>query len=94
MTPQRFPESNITFTKPEGWTEEQCNDIAGFVGNYAGDENQPVVITSWRPTPEELVKLNLGEPLWLHLAGTKRMIPVLLTTDHPWETKSERRAGE
>jgi hypothetical protein len=88
MIAQRFPESNITFTKPEGWTERECADIAGFIGTYGGDKGKPVVLTAWKPTPEELVKLNLGEPLWLHLAYD-RMVPVLLTTDHPWETKSE-----
>lgn len=91
MIASRFPESNITFEAPPGWTEDECHSIDGFIGHYGTEEGRPVVITAWRPTPEELVKLNLGEPLWLHIAGATQMVPVLLTMDHPWETKSNER---
>lgn len=90
MTPQRFAESNIEFTKPENWTDEQCASIHGFVGeipgfkgNYADHRRTPVCVTAWRPTPDELVKLNLGEPVFLSIVG-ERQPPVILGVDNPW----------
>jgi hypothetical protein len=82
MIAQRFPQSNITFEKPEGWTDEQCHAVAGFAGEDT--KGRKVVITAWKPSAEELVKLNLGEPLWLIISG-KRMVPVILTTNDLWE---------
>jgi hypothetical protein len=74
MIAQRFAESNITMKAPAGMPE--CCDIAAFRGG-----NQ--VITAWRPTPEELVKINLGEPIWLGIIGDT-MPPVFVTADNPF----------
>jgi len=76
MIPQRFSESNVVMRRPPEMSEEQCMDIHAFSSGQA-------VITCWRPTPEELVKLNLGEPLWLHIVGAT-MPPVALTVDFPF----------
>ena len=62
MIPQRFPEANTMMVRPKGWTEEECSDIHAFVGDGW-------VNTAWRPTPTELMKLNLGEPVYLMLKG-------------------------
>lgn len=76
MIPQRFPESNTVMRRPAGMTEEQCADIHAYT-------NGQQVITCWRPTPEELVKLNLGEPVWLSLMGPT-MQPAHVTAHHPF----------
>lgn len=76
MIPQRFAESNRVMTPPPGWREEQCFDVHAFA-----DGNQ--VVTCWRPTPEELMKLNLGEPVWLVIWGGT-MPPVCVTADRPF----------
>ena len=76
MIPQRFRESNRVMRKPAEMTEEECFDIHAFVGGGQ-------VITCWRPTPEELVKLNLGEPVWLTVIG-QTMPPVAIVVDSPF----------
>lgn len=44
---------------------------------------KPVVVTAWRPSAEELVKINLGEPIFLSLWGGA-MQPALVTADNPF----------
>lgn len=55
----------------------ECADIHSF-----RDGQQ--VITAWRPTPQELVQINLGNPIWLYCIGAT-MPPVAIVTDNPWE---------
>lgn len=74
MNPQRFAASNIVMRAPANMPE--CEDIHAF----ADGEH---VITAWRPTPEELVKLNLGEPVYLWIWG-RTMPPVSVTMEDPF----------
>ena len=67
--------------RPPNMTEEECADIHAFRdGKY--------VITAWRPTPEELVKINLGEPVYLMIVGAT-MPPVSVTADNPFTPQLE-----
>lgn len=86
MIPQRFAQSNIVMTAPKGM-EDQCSDIHAYQGELDGNK---ICITAYRPTPEEIVKLNLGGNLWLWIYGGG-MPPVCLTTDDPFE---ERKSDE
>lgn len=86
MIPQRFAEANVVMKRPAGMTEEECFDVVAYRG--AGR-----VITCWRPTPEELVKLNLGEPVWLSLAG-ETMQPALVTVEYPFVERVENYGTE
>jgi len=74
MNPQRFAESNIVMKAPAGM--ENCCDVHAF-------KDSQHVITAWRPTPEELVKINLGEPIWIGILGDS-MPPVFVTADRPF----------
>lgn len=76
MNPIRFAEANIVMKRPANMTEAECADVHAF-----RDGKQ--VVTAWRPTPEELVKINLGEPVWLVLVG-RTMAPALVTADRPF----------
>lgn len=77
MAPQRFPEANGMLGPPAGMPDDQCSTIhVCKTGEY--------IITAWKPTPEELVKLNLGEPVWLYVMG-QCMPPVCLVVDNPFE---------
>jgi hypothetical protein len=58
-----------------------CCDVHAYA-----DENY--CITAWRPTMQELIRLNLGEPLYLGIAMSGNMPPVFLTVDNPF-TKEE-----
>ena len=79
MNPQRFAESNTVMLAPHGM--EECNNIHAWKGAWG---QQPAVITAWRPTPEELVQINLGEPIYLGCCGTT-MPPVFLIVGSPFE---------
>lgn len=74
MNPIRFKESNIVMLAPPGM--ENCVDVHAHKSNGQ-------VITCWKPTPEELVKINLGEPIWLGLVG-ETMQPAFVTVDYPF----------
>lgn len=58
--------------KPANMTAEECCDLHV----QRTDDNR--VISAWRPTPEELVKINMGENIYLHICGPT-MPPVALT---------------
>ena len=79
MTPQRFAQCNIVMKAPAGM--DNCCDVHACSTTWNG---QPVVITAWRPSPEELVKINLGEPVFLSLWG-QTMQPALVTADNPFD---------
>lgn len=54
MLPVDFPEKNFVYTKPEGWTDEQCSDLAVWKGNVAIDEagnTAPAIISCWQLFP-------------------------------------------
>lgn len=78
MIPQRFSEANSVRRAPPGM--ENCNDL-----HLYSDAEQ--CISAWRPTPEELVKINLGEPVFLWVIMGGDMPPVALTVGSPFEQK-------
>ncbi len=74
MIPQRFKEVNTVMRGPDGM--KNCADLHCF-------QNDQQIISAWRPTPEELVRLNLGEPVWLSVIG-QQMPPVWIGVDSPF----------
>lgn len=79
MNAYRFPESNTVMRAPANMPD--CADIHAFIGDT--EKREPIVITAWKPTPEELVKINLGEPVYLFIWG-QAMPPVALTMENPF----------
>lgn len=82
-----FKEANFTFTKPQGWTDEQCSDLRVWKGNVPIDDSgatAPTIISCWRLSKEDLEEIQLnGGTVWLYITGT-RMPPVSLATEHPF----------
>jgi hypothetical protein len=76
MTPQRFAESNIVMRAPKGMPE--CNDV------HAWTDGEKTIV-AFRPDPSELVRLNLGEPLFIHICQAP-MPPVGVSVGSPFET--------
>lgn len=66
MTPSTFPEANTAFKAPSDSSESQCCTIEAFGGSCDG---VPMVITAWRPSPEELSELNRGGLVYLTVLG-------------------------
>ncbi len=81
MNPVRFAEVNTIRKAPQGMDE--CNDVHC----YADDR---YCITAWRPTAEEIVKINLWEPVYLIVHFGGRMVPVTLSADSPFQQPEQK----
>ena len=77
MIPESFPSANSIMRRPAAMTADECADLPAF-----RDGKQ--VITAWRPSADELVKINQGAPIWLILIGCS-MQPALVTADNPFQ---------
>ena len=84
MTPVRFAQCNIVMQAPKDMSE--CCDVHAY-------RDEQYCITAWRPSPEELVKLNLGEPVYLTCWGGG-MPPVSLSADDPFVNPKEESEQE
>lgn len=61
MLPISFPEANVNYTKPEGWTDEQCGDLAVWQGRAPIDDKgntAPTLISCWQPSKKTLKRLS------------------------------------
>lgn len=77
MLPIDFPGSNFTFTKPQGMTDEQCMSLRVFKGHDT--EGNPVIISAWKPSYEDIKAINEGRPIWFSCRGLG-MPPVSIYT--------------
>lgn len=80
VNPIRFAEANTVMLRPKGMEESECSDLHAFTDGRH-------VITCWQPTPEERVKIAMGEPVWLLIVGVT-MPPSLVTADKPLEPRA------
>lgn len=86
MLPVTFPESNFVYTKPAGWTDEQCSDLPVWKGEAPIDEagtKAPMIISKWQPSKEDIEAINRGEGIYLSITGNG-MPPVSLFTESPF----------
>lgn len=83
MYPTSFDESNIVFDKPEGMSYEECEALSAFVGHTI--DGQDVVISCWKPTPEELYEINKTGRIWCYHFGTQ-LQPHCLQGHNPFGT--------
>lgn len=60
----RIRGSNFCYKAVEGM--ENCQDLHVRVDDYEG---QRVMSSAWIPTPDELKRLNEGQPIHLHVWG-------------------------
>lgn len=72
-----FPGANVTMTKPDNMTDEQCASIAAYVGT--DNEGLPFVLTAYLLSIEDLAAVNAGRPIMLKMVG-RSMRPVALYT--------------
>lgn len=81
MIPVDFKESNFTFGKPEGWTDEQCLPLTVWKGNC--DDGTPDIISCWSFSKEDLEEIHRTGRIWLRIVGTG-LPPVSLQTETPF----------
>lgn len=67
MEPTSFEQSNHVFDKPENATYEECQALSTFVGPLPN--GQPVVISCWKCTKEELEEINKTGRVWVYHWG-------------------------
>lgn len=85
MTPTKFEQQNIVFTKPEGWTDEQCGDLPAWKGNVGTEaEGQfPAIISCWKLSDEDLKTINETGVVWLSVTG-QTLPPVAVFSENPF----------
>lgn len=80
MTPIEFPEANDVFGPPEGMDESHVQTIRtyGAIKSGGAFDGSPLIITCWKPTPEELIQLNTGMPIYISFLSD-RLPPHMLS---------------
>ena len=77
-----FKESNIVFDKPTDMSHDQCQSASAFVGQQT--DGQPVIITCWKITANELEEFNKTGRIWCTHVGTG-IQPHVLHTESPFQ---------
>lgn len=76
-----FKEQNMTFTKPENMTDEECGSLPAYRG-----EGQ--IISCWKVTPEDLERIKEAGVIWLHIVGNGQP-PVYIGSEYPFTGERE-----
>jgi len=79
MIPTAFNEENGVLDGPPGMSE--CEPLSVWRGEQ---NNQPLVISCWKLTNEELEEINKTGRVWLYVCG-QTMPPVSLQIKHPFK---------
>lgn len=74
-----FKGSNQVLRCPE--TMPNCVDLPCFIGLSPDPEPQPIFLTAWRPSVEDLAALNAGRELYLQTYGTVFAPALMYTLD-------------
>lgn len=71
MTAAEFPESNAKHGPPVGLDEAHVKTIPSFKGQIVGGvhDGSEMVVVAWRPSAEDLAKLNAGGLVYLSMMG-------------------------
>lgn len=88
--PIDFPERNFVYTKPEGWTDEQCSDLPVWKGRAPIDDkgnSAATIISCWQPNKEDIEAINAGKPVYMLLTSTVQ-VPISLQTENPFVTEN------
>lgn len=66
-----FEGTNFTFNRPKETREDQCGDlkVRRAVADINGDKF-PVSTSAWKPSPEDLERLNAGGLIYLNIFST------------------------
>jgi hypothetical protein len=81
-----FPEKNLVYSKPQGWTDEQYSDLDVWKGDVAIDDKGAVattIISCWQPSKEDIDAIVAGKPIWLFITSEVQP-PVSLSTEYPF----------
>lgn len=87
MSPTDFPYSNDIIGPPEGVDESQVMPVPCYIGQLQGGnmDGAQFIITAWKPSPEEVLQIISGGPIYLMCIGG--LPPHTLTTTFPPDLK-------
>jgi hypothetical protein len=71
MNATDFPEANTKHGPPPGLDESHVKTIPSFKAQIEGGphDGTEMVVVAWRPTPEDLKRLNAGALVYLSMMG-------------------------
>tara|TARA_R110000744_G_scaffold104945_5_gene200773 strand:- start:8013 stop:8267 length:255 start_codon:yes stop_codon:yes gene_type:complete len=84
LRPIHFEQSNLRYGPPKDKTEEQVATLHAWKGEDA--EGTPMVIECWQPSPEEILDILDGKPVWITIMGTG-VPPLAVDTVNPFPEK-------
>lgn len=61
MMPIDFPGANLTLTKPENMTDEQCMSIKAY--QDIDQDGFAFILTLWQPSKDDIDAINAGQPI-------------------------------
>ena len=76
MKPIDFPRANLTLSKPDSMSDEEC-------GSLRVCREGPQMVSCWQPSEEERAAIAAGAPVWLFILGAAHP-PVLLQVMNPF----------
>lgn len=88
MKAEHFPEENDVLKAPPGLPEGACYDLP--IHRHAGG-----IVSVWRPTKDDIKRIAMGAPIYLHVEGRTHP-PLVLLTESPFvpPEATPERAGE
>lgn len=82
--PASFEESNAFLGAPEGMTEEECSALS--ILRTIDSNDNPVVISCWKLTQDELKEINETGRVWLGIMG-HTMPPAYIAGQKPFASQ-------
>lgn len=79
--PIDFEHANANFHKPKDMTDEQCQTLPAWRGNYP--DGQSVIISCWKLSKEDIEEVLKTGVVWLHVVGGITP-PVSIDTQNPF----------
>lgn len=82
MIATAFDQENAVLDAPPGMIPEECEPLSVYRGE--DDNGNPVVISCWKPTQEELAEIQRTGRVWLVVLG-RGMPPIAPTGHNPFK---------
>lgn len=79
--PASFDESNAVLGRPKGMTDDECTPLSVLITEDTAE--QPVVVSCWKLTAEEMAEIQRTGRIWLGIYG-QTMPPVWVVGERPF----------
>ena len=83
MNPLPLSDKTRSMKPPGNWDEEQHGECGTLDIHDAVEDGLPVMVSAWLPTPEEILAIMGGAPVYLKIHGTAHPVVALFAGDAP-----------